>query len=93
MRDQDDDTPPQQNCSGCRWWSEMIARSAGSGVEAVCLNSKSRFHTKWTRERQVCAEWGANTMGAIDEPGQPEDILDLYANADDYDATAETPDA
>ena len=83
------DLLPKQNCSGCRWWSEMLAQSYDAGIEAMCLNPKSRFQAKYTRERQVCAEWGANTMGAIDEPGQPEDILDLYASADDYDAATE----
>lgn len=73
---------PKQNCSGCRWWSEMVAQAHGNGVEALCLNPKSRFHSKYTRERQVCAEWGVNNMGAVDAPNAGEDILDLYARQD-----------
>jgi len=86
MSDEDDDMEglkPKQNCSGCRWWSEMVARGCGAGVEALCLNSKSRFHSEYTRERQVCAGWGENSMGAIDAPGQESDILELYESIDE----------
>lgn len=63
-----------RNCAGCRYWSEMIARSCGGGpVEAVCLHSSSPHKGKFTPPRTTCEAWASGHLGAIDEPGEPPD--------------------
>lgn len=57
-----------QNCKGCRYWSEMMARTDGDHVLAVCLSQGSLMHT-WTGGFQTCEAWASGHDGAIDEPG------------------------
>lgn len=59
-------------CENCRYWSEMIARAIGHGpVEAMCLSSKSKYHSKYTSGRMGCehALDGRDWLGAVDVPG------------------------
>lgn len=61
-------------CNGCRWWSEMIAHAtAGAPLEAMCLNPVSPCTGRFTKERDTCAHYGTNHLGAVDEPGQDPD--------------------
>jgi hypothetical protein len=35
------------DCDGCKWWSELIARSTeGRPMEAMCLNCESRYYNR-----------------------------------------------
>ena len=53
------------NCDGCKWWSERIARSIGGGpMEAMCLNVHSPCYN-----RMVCGGCTFYRSGrAIDDP-------------------------
>ena len=67
------------DCKGCRYWSEMIAKSDGGGpVQAMCLNSKSENSSKYTCGWNKCAAWESGEYGAIDELGCD---LSVYAVA------------
>ena len=63
-----------QNCSGCRYWSEMIARAGGgtdnpSGdTEALCLAPTGPFSGKYTVGSITCDSFASNKYGAVDEP-------------------------
>lgn len=58
-------------CSGCRYWSEMIARSNDYGsVSAMCLAPDGRHKGKYTVGYQHCPAWASGHLGAVDEPGQ-----------------------
>ena len=60
------------NCHGCRYWSEMLARSNESGgIVAMCLASgpkATKFGTYVGRGND-CAAWESGELGAIDAPG------------------------
>jgi len=60
-----------KNCKGCRYWSEMIARSNGGPVEAYCLAEigATPMARKYTTGSQKCDAWACGELGAIDEPG------------------------
>lgn len=59
------------NCAGCRYWSEMIAKSHGPAVLAMCIAPEgSPLHGKYTREKTTCSAWASGHLGAVDEPGQ-----------------------
>lgn len=65
-----------RNCHGCRHWSEMIARSVGAGVEALCLNPRSTNSGKYTSSRKTCDQWQEGSLGAVDSPeGDPYAVL------------------
>ena len=55
------------NCGGCRFWSEMIARSYGGPVEAMCLG-KGPLKGKYVTARQTCNGWKSGHLGAVDDP-------------------------
>ena len=56
-------------CSGCRFWSEMVAQSMGGGpVEALCLSDDGPKHGKYTTARMSCEKWAHNHYGAVDAP-------------------------
>lgn len=62
------------DCMGCRFWSEMIAKAEGGGpVQALCLNLESPRHSQYTTGRSTCAAWKSGHLGAIDEPGEAPD--------------------
>lgn len=59
-----------RTCSGCRWWSEMLAQAKGGGpVEAMCLNQESPNSTRYVTQSQTCRAWQDGSMGAVDQPG------------------------
>lgn len=65
-----------KNCKGCRYWSEMLARSDGGPVQAYCLSQTGPQKAKWTAGYQTCDGWKSGHLGAIDEPGQDMSIYD-----------------
>ena len=61
-----------RNCHGCRYWSEMLARSHGSGTQAMCIaprNADAPHSGKYTDKRQTCNAWADGCFGAVDSPG------------------------
>lgn len=60
-----------RTCSGCRYWSEMIAESAPGGIRAMCLAIGEP--TKYRYGRESCDSWASGHLGAIDEPGEDYD--------------------
>jgi hypothetical protein len=66
-----------QNCAGCRYWSEMIARCNGGPVEAMCINYVSPNNMKYTTARTTCGFWASGHLGAVDEPGQDPRAYDV----------------
>ena len=72
-----------RDCKGCRFWSEMIAKSDGNGVEAMCLNSTGPKSQKYTVARSTCDGWRSGHFGAVDEPpNYGEQTRALYAAED-----------
>lgn len=64
-----------RNCHGCRYWSEMIAKSVGSGMQAMCLGPGSPMRSQYTSKRQTCDKWDAGYLGAVDAPeGNPYEV-------------------
>lgn len=63
----------ENNCGGCRYWSDMIAQAGGgttnpSGdVEAMCL-AAGPFRGKYTTADQTCPEFARDTAGKVDSP-------------------------
>lgn len=58
-----------KNCAGCRFWSEMIAKSENGGpVQALCLADGGPLHGKYTVSRQTCTAWKSGHYGAVDDP-------------------------
>lgn len=84
----------EKNCSGCRYWSEMVARAGGGAdnvagdTEALCLNAESPFRNKYKTGRATCAFWKLNTLGAVDDPPDyGEATRAAYAESDKIDRT------
>ena len=58
-----------RNCKGCRYWSEMLAKSGVRGVDAVCLAVGGPQQGKFTPESFCCTSFEAGWFGAVDQPG------------------------
>jgi hypothetical protein len=58
----------QQNCNGCRFWSEMIAFVDQGVLKALCLSATSPERHKNTGEHHTCGAWKSNHLGAVDQP-------------------------
>lgn len=58
-----------RTCSGCRYWSEMIAQYGGGKDGAMCLSSTSAHKGQYTSRRQTCPQWASGHLGAVDSPG------------------------
>jgi len=72
----------KQNCSGCRFWSEMLARVSGEDLEAMCINKESPKYTRYTSEIITCEKWLSGHLGAVDQPGDIEEIITMYKEDD-----------
>jgi hypothetical protein len=67
-----------ENCKGCRFWSEMIARSQGDGVAAMCINSEGSESGKYKFGSDKCESWKSGHYGAVDSPGESSEIIQMY---------------
>ena len=56
-----------KNCAGCRYWSEMVAKSQGNSIVAMCL-ADGPLSGKYTRSSQACPSWKSGHLGAVDDP-------------------------
>lgn len=68
-----------QDCRGCRYWSELIAKADGGGpVQALCLSDSSAHRGDYMGARDFCGSWQPGDLGAVDygavyedEDGEP----------------------
>lgn len=68
-----------RNCSGCRYWSEMIAMVQGGEVVALCLSADSVARQSYTGAEDHCGSYAKNSHGAVDEPpNYGEDVRIAY---------------
>jgi hypothetical protein len=69
------------DCKGCRYWSELIARSIRLEVHALCLaprTGQGAIHAgDYTANWQTCPAWASGHLGPVDEPGN--DATGKYA--------------
>jgi hypothetical protein len=71
------------DCKGCRFWSEMIARSYGGPVEALCLSGDGPLAGHYVTPRMTCTAWKSGHHGAVDDPPDyGEATRALYAEED-----------
>jgi hypothetical protein len=56
-----------RNCAGCRFWSEMIAKSQGDATVALCL-SEGLMAGNYTHASTTCLAWKSGHFGAVDDP-------------------------
>ena len=72
-----------ENCIGCRFWSEMIARSVGgSPVEALCLAKDGPNSGQYVTGRVSCDAWKSGHYGPVDDPDDGPGICAAYAAED-----------
>ncbi len=63
----------ERNCSGCRYWSEMIARAGGGttnprgDTEACCRSHGGPQAGEYTTAKRTCAAFAKGTHGAVDD--------------------------
>jgi hypothetical protein len=57
-----------KKCENCFYWSEMIAKSIGGTIHALCLNADSQFKDEYTEPTKFCLGWQENTNGSVDDP-------------------------
>lgn len=56
-------------CMACKYWSELVAKAEGAHVVALCLNTESPNHSKYTGPKATCPGFAAGPP--IDEPIKP----------------------
>lgn len=62
-----------ETCETCFFWSEMLAQSVGSGIQAICLAPDGPKHGKYTGRREACALHQllpSDQLGACDSPAR-----------------------
>ena len=55
-------------CQTCCYWSELIAKTRGGVLVAMCLAASGPRAWRYTREDAGCATWEESREGAIDDP-------------------------
>lgn len=58
-----------RTCKHCRYWSDLIAKSDGASMSAVCLNKQSVYTNAYTGSFMSCPQWASWHLGSIDDPG------------------------
>lgn len=72
-----------KTCESCRFWSERCAYAMGHGpIKALCLSGESPYRGRYTTEGQACPNWKSGELGAVDTPGEEENLAALYADLD-----------
>jgi hypothetical protein len=54
------------NCGNCKFWSDLIAKSQGSQVVAMCLAVGSPYRNTYTPEHRECRVWRGGAP--VDDP-------------------------
>jgi acetoin utilization deacetylase AcuC-like enzyme len=55
-------------CRTCCYWSELIAKTRGGALVAMCLAEQGPRAWRYTRDDANCAAWQEARDGAIDDP-------------------------
>lgn len=56
-------------CENCRFWSQMCARSVGSGpIEALCLAEGGEKKGRFVPSDGSCGGFKLNYLGSVDDP-------------------------
>jgi hypothetical protein len=59
-------------CKTCCFWSELIAKTRGGVLVAMCLAASGPRAWRYTRDDANCAAWEKARDGAIDDPEGPD---------------------
>ncbi len=57
-----------RRCQTCCYWSELIAKTRGGVLVAMCLAANGPRAWRYTRDDAGCATWEEAREGAIDDP-------------------------
>ena len=55
-------------CRSCCYWSELIAKTRGGVLVAMCLAERGPRAWRYTRDDSRCTAWDEAREGAIDDP-------------------------
>ncbi len=55
-------------CHTCCYWSELIAKTHGGVLVAMCLATNGPRAWRYTRDNSECRAWEEARDGAIDDP-------------------------
>ena len=55
-------------CRTCCYWSELIAKTRGGVLVAMCLAERGPRAWRYTRDDAGCAAWQEAREGSIDDP-------------------------
>jgi hypothetical protein len=81
MRDKEKST--DSRCRTCCYWSELIAKTHGGWLVAMCLAADGPRAWRYTRDDAGCPDWEKARDGAIDNPQNNELVrMDLPDKAD-----------
>jgi len=74
-----------KRCERCRYWSEMVAKSIGTGpIEALCLSHSGANAGEMVRANETCSAWASNHYGAVDAPPDYGEVVRaLYADEEE----------
>ena len=64
----DTNAAPTNACRTCCYWSELIAKTRGGVLVAMCLSAAGPRAWRYTRNDASCAAWEEAREGAIDDP-------------------------
>ncbi len=62
----------ETRCRTCCYWSELIAKTHGGSLVAMCLAANGPHAWRYTRDDAGCPRWEAARDGAIDDPQNSE---------------------
>jgi hypothetical protein len=57
-----------ETCRTCCYWSELIAKTRGGALVAMCLAEQGPRAWRYTRDDTSCTVWDEAREGAIDDP-------------------------
>ncbi|MCX7166634.1 MAG: hypothetical protein NTV11_10215 [Rhodocyclales bacterium] len=66
MTDSEDATTT--TCRSCCYWSELIAKTRGGVLVAMCLAERGPRSWRYTRDDSSCTAWERAREGSIDDP-------------------------
>jgi hypothetical protein len=55
-------------CRTCCYWSELIAKTRGGVLVAMCLAERGPRAWRYTRDDAKCTAWDEAREGAVDDP-------------------------
>lgn len=64
----DEEKMTHTRCRTCCYWSELIAKTHGGLLVAMCLAANGPRAWRYTRDDAECQDWEEAREGAIDHP-------------------------